>query len=307
MDGPLRTNDRVVLRRQLESRIEELPVLPLILTKLLALSRAADDFPERVLALIEAAPSYAARVLSAANSAASAPAAPVVTLRGAITRIGSGRAVDLVTAAAVTQVFTPKDPWEKSLWRHSLEVAMTARALALCAHDPDLRPDEIYPGALLHDLGRFIMFNAAPDLFRDVEEGDWDSPEKLVSTERAICGISHTELGAAACRQWNLPEAIVIAVRDHHDAPVAMPRTKAAKVANLVRFADLAMFSSVMPGTVGWAEAHQALVARVLVPKLPAFVQMSAAELHTLIREAAAEAEVIARSLGLGDDAGITA
>lgn len=296
-----------MLRQRIESKIEELPVLPIILTKLMALNRLADDFPERVLALIETEPSYAARVLSTANSAASAPATPIVSLRAAIMRIGSARAVDLVTAAAVTRVFVPRDPWEKGLWRHSLQVAVAARALALRADDRDLPPDEIYPAALLHDLGRLVMFNEAPDLLRTVDEGDWDSPEKLVLLERSICGLTHTELGALACRQWNLPETIVIAVRDHHDSPVAAPRTRQAKISTLMRFADLAMFPSALPGTLGWAEAGQALVAKVLVPKLPSFIRMTASELHTTIRSAAAESELMARSLGLGGDSDVQA
>lgn len=307
MNSRIQSSERTVLRQRIESRIEDLPILPAVLMKLMALSRAAEDFPEQVLALIEVEPGYAARVLSVANSAASAPATPISSLRAAITRIGSARAVDLVTAAAVTRVFVPRDPWEKSIWRHSLQVAVAARALTLRADDRDLPPDEVYAAALLHDLGRLIMFSEAPDLLRRMDEGDWESPETLVLAERAICGVAHTELGAMACRQWDLPETIVIAVRDHHDSPIAVPRTRQAKIATLMRFADLAMFPSALPGTLGWAEASQALVGRVLVPKLPSFIKMTAADLHTLIRTAAAESEVMARALGFGDGVGIRA
>ena len=90
-------------------------------------------------------------------------------------------------------------------------------------------------------------------------------------------------------------------------APVAAPRTRQAKISTLMRFADLAMFPSALPGTLGWAEAGQALVAKVLVPKLPSFIRMTASELHTTIRSAAAESELMARSLGLGGDSDVQA
>lgn len=290
---------RDVLRRRLESGVEQLPVLPTILTKLLALDRKADDFPENVLSLIELEPGFAARILGAANSAASAPATPIASLRSALLRIGSSRGADLATAAAITRVFIPQDPWEQGIWRHSLQVAVAARSLATQANDRDLPPGEVYAAALLHDVGRLIMFSEAPDVLRAVDEGDWDSPEQLILAERAICGLTHTELGASACRRWNLPPLIVCAARDHHNTPDRGARTLQAKVCGLMRFADLAMFPSAVPGSLGWAEASTELVGKVLVPKLPYFLRMTAVELHAMICSAAAEADLMARVLGV--------
>lgn len=301
------TAQRARLKRCITQRLDQLPVLPVLVTRLMALDRTHDDFPEAVLDLIGLDPTYAARVLSAANSAASAPAAPITTLRHAIMRIGSGRAVDLVTAAALTRLFAPRDAWEKSLWRHSIQVAVAARELARYGHSEDISPDEVYPAALLHDIGRLVMFAEAPDLLRFIDEGDWDTPERLVLAERAICGLTHTELGAAACRIWGIPDSIRDTVRDHHDSPTAAPRTKSAKNVALIRLADLAMFPSAMPGTLGLAESPQSLIEDLLMPKLPPFLAIDAASLHELVRSATAEAEVMVRTLGLGDDADVRA
>jgi HD-like signal output (HDOD) protein len=68
------------LRKCLRAGVEDLPVLPAVLTKLMGLSRTADDYLERVLELVEAEPSYAARVLAVANSALSGAARPITGL-----------------------------------------------------------------------------------------------------------------------------------------------------------------------------------------------------------------------------------
>ncbi|MCB9727100.1 MAG: HDOD domain-containing protein [Deltaproteobacteria bacterium] len=273
-----------------------------MLLKLLALDRTADRFSDEVLRLIGAEASFTARVLGAANSAESAPASPITTLRAAITRIGSARAVDLVTAGAVTRVFVPREPMEKALWRHSLQVAVAASALARAARDPEVPPAEVYPAALLHDVGRVVMFLEAPELLRLVDEGDWDSPELLIAAEREICGVTHPELGAVACQQWGLPESIVHAVRVHHDPLAGRAATRTGKLVALVQLADLAMFPSALPGTPGWDEAGEALVKKVLLPKLPSFVHLDAAQLHDLIGAAVGQSEMTARALGFGED-----
>lgn len=188
------------LRERLQRHLDELPVLPMVLVRLLALDPDDEHLPDRVVSLIESEPNFSTRVLAAANSAASSPVAHITTLPNAIARIGTTGASNLVLTIGVTRVFVPRDDWEWSLWRHALQVALAARAL-------------------LHDIGRFVMFQEAPDQLREIDEGTWDSPEQLVSLEREICGVDHAELGALACHVWGLPDEIVDVVRHHHDRP----------------------------------------------------------------------------------------
>ena len=58
------------LRRRLERRLDELPVLPTVVARLLTLDRESDAYFEDLLELVEADATFAARTLSAANSAA---------------------------------------------------------------------------------------------------------------------------------------------------------------------------------------------------------------------------------------------
>lgn len=285
------------LRERLQHHLDELPVLPMVLVQLLALDPDDEHLPERVVSLIESEPNLSTRVLAAANSAASSPVAHITTLPNAIARIGTTGASNLVLTIGVTRVFVPRDDWEWSLWRHALQVALAARALAAHARPAVVRPDEAYAAGLLHDIGRFVMFQEAPDQLREIDEGAWDSPEQLVSLEREICGVDHAELGALACHVWGLPDEIVDVVRHHHDR--AGSQGPVAPLANVVRTADLAMFRFAMTHEGGYADADIETVARDLTPKLPAFVHLTPTELHDLIRSVNAEADEIAKVLGI--------
>lgn len=82
--------------------------------------------------------------------------------------------------------------------------------------DLDVDPGSAYLVGLLHDIGRFVMFEHATSDLQIVDESDWQSPEALLEAEKGVFGYAHSELGGLACKHWGLPDAITQAVRRHH-------------------------------------------------------------------------------------------
>ena len=188
----------------------------MVVAKLLALNPKADNYFEDVVALIEKEPNYAARLISIANSVQFGGKDPVTRISDAVVRLGAKKVANLVVALSIVKVFVPRDDWERSLWIHTFQVAAAARNLAMLSKDPHLDPDTAYLAGLLHDLGRFLLFHEAPEVLREVDEGDWHNPEELINIERSICGLTHAELGDLACKKWNIPEQISQVVLWHH-------------------------------------------------------------------------------------------
>ena len=287
------------LRKRLERRIDTLPVLPTVVSKLMALDRARPDYFEQVLGLLEADPNYAARILAAANSAADAPRARITSVRRALTRLGSAKASNTILTVAVSRVFVPRDDWEKSLWRHSLQVAIALRTLVHASPRADIRTDEAYTAGLLHDVGRFVLFAESPAALRRIDEREWESPEQLMALERSTCGITHADLGALACQRWRLPEFLVAVVRRHHDSDVHPERGEVDALLAAVHFADHAMFPSAVPGATGYEDADLETLDRELVPRLPPFFDFDAAALSVLLRSIARETQEVCSMIGL--------
>ena len=291
-------SDGPTVRSSVERHLDALPILPAVIAQLMTLDRADDDYADRVVELIGAEPNFSARVIAAANSAASAPRSPITTLGPAVARIGSVDAANLVVAVGVSRVFVPRDRWERSLWRHALQVAFAARSLVAHARPDGINPDEAYLVGLLHDMGRFVLFAEAPDKLREVDEGDWDTPQGLLDLEVEICGIDHAELGALACEKWSIPRMVGDAVATHHAAPAA-PTDTVGRLAAIVAFADLAMFPSAMASADGYAAADLDTIADELHPLLPDDLAMSAERLHRIIIDVTEEAEATLGVLGL--------
>ncbi len=275
-------------------------MLPAVVSQLMALDRQQENYFEEVLRLVESDPNFAARILAAANAAADAPRARITSIRRALTRLGSTEAANTILTVAVTRVFMPRDDWEKSLWRHSIQVAVALRNLVHASPHADIRTDEAYTAGLLHDIGRFVLFGEAPQALRSIDEGDWETPEELVQRERSVCGFSHAELGAMACAQWKLPELLTSVVRRHHDADIIPSRGPVDTLLAAVRFADLAMFPAAVPGSTGYEDADLETVDTDLVPKLPPFFDFDAEMLRIILQSSARDSQSMCRAIGLG-------
>ncbi|MCB9917189.1 MAG: HDOD domain-containing protein [Planctomycetes bacterium] len=287
------------LRDRLEQRLRELPVLPHSLVKLLAVDSKSPEFFDALVEVVEIEPGFASRILAVANSAVSASQAPVTTIRAAVARIGARGASDLVMALSVTRVFVPHDAWEKSLWRHALQVAIAARELVRLLPETTIDPDEAYVAGLLHDVGRFVLFQEGPEELRAVDEGSWDTPAGLLAEEREICGLTHAELGALACERWKLPDRIRECVRHHHDPAKGEPRTTLEELIRIVRVADLAMFPSALPGSRRLEDESDEVVRARLANALPALANLPSEQLRAFLHEVGERETQILHSLGL--------
>ncbi len=201
----------------MERKIDELPMLPQVLVRILQISTAQDDYFEQIDNVAREDPPFAVRLLAMANSASSSPVTPVKSIRDALTRVGATTITSLVASLAVQRVFVPSLPSQVALWKHAIRVAVAAEAIAGLM--PVLKVDrgQAYLGGLLHDIGRFVMFEHAPESLLKVDESHWNSPERLIDADVEIFKFTHSELGYLACSRWGLPGDLAEVVRRHHE------------------------------------------------------------------------------------------
>jgi len=198
------------------TKINELPVLPQVLVRLLQLDPASDDFFDEFGRLAKEDPGFAIKVIALANSAASAPAAPITTIKDALTRMGAQPVRSMVASLAVQRVFMPTEPNEIRLWEHSVFAAFACAQIAEIVPSVEIDPAEAYLVGLLHDIGRFVMFeHAAPHLL-EVDESNWSTADELIEADVQVYKYTHAELGYRACEHWRLPESICDVVQLHH-------------------------------------------------------------------------------------------
>jgi len=251
----------------LERKLDALPMLPSVVTRLLSLRADDDDFFEKVVDVAREDPPLATRLLRLANSASSAPASPITALPQAVTRIGARSVAGLVTSMAVLRVFVPTTDGQRRFWIHSIQAGVAAQTIARSVPKLGIAPEQAYLCGLMHDIGRFVLFEGAPEELGRVDETNWATPAELIAAEKEICGFDHAELGWHACRKWGLPSLVSEVVQTHHVYAGRHGERPDAHMEKLVEVVQMADFLSLVfighPEIEEWSqEAKEALIAK---------------------------------------------
>jgi putative nucleotidyltransferase with HDIG domain len=199
----------------LESRLEQIAVLPAVISRLAALDLDSPTATDEIIALVRSDPPLALRLMRLANYR-SRDEGGTDTIPRAIVAVGTRSLANLILSLSVVEVFVPHTRGQRNLWIHSIQTAMTARRLAILRPDLGLEMEQCFLAGLLHDIGRFVIFEHRHEEMAQLDEADVDDPRELVAAELRVCGFDHAALGYEVCRRWRLPETVCEMVRVHH-------------------------------------------------------------------------------------------
>ena len=228
------TTDAQALRNRALVSLGQLPPFSPILNRLLASLAQEDVSFVRIADLIEKDTVLAGNVLRLVNSALYGRRGAVNSIRHAVTLLGVNKLRNATLGMSVSrmwnQIRTPYGFSIKSFNLHSVGTAMMSDLLAQAG--PVDHAEGAFAAGLFHDLGRLLIAISLPEEFDQVTRLGAGCSFGLQECERAVLGFTHAELGSDAMALWNLPGAIGIAVRYHHepelapkpDAPISLSR-----------------------------------------------------------------------------------
>ncbi len=210
------------IRRTIE-QVERLPAMPEMANRLLRLRNNANATVQQLTDIIQGDPSLTAQVIRYARSAFFGFRGNVDTLPQAITRVlGFESVLNMTLGLAASRTFhNPADGplGLQAFWKHAAYSAALAQALtkAIGPRLP-LKPGLAYLAGLLHNFGFLLaghLFRAEFFLLNKVVAANPQIPISLI--ERRVLGVEHTQLGAWLMSSWNMPEAVIVSCREHHN------------------------------------------------------------------------------------------
>jgi putative nucleotidyltransferase with HDIG domain len=208
------------IARDLAEVVEELDVIPALAPahdRLLAVTEAAGATPGEIAAAVEDDVGLTIAILRRAHPEGSKAA--IVTIPEAVQALGAEGVLQAVHDLPLSEFSWRGSSWETALQRfrtHALAVGRAAMKLA----GETLRPDEVLVPALLHDVGKLVFLRARPDYPREIL-GEARTPEARIIREQRALGVDHPTVGALLLRRWGLPDRLVRAVSEHHQAETA--------------------------------------------------------------------------------------
>ncbi|HEX9046170.1 MAG TPA: HDOD domain-containing protein [Verrucomicrobiae bacterium] len=210
------------------SQIKALPPSPQVLPKVLeALGRETTTL-EEIGELVALDPALTAKLLHYCNSVYFRGHEPVHSVPEAIGRVGFQTIYALVSAVTGGKVFNapPGSGIDgDQIWRHSLTTAFGCRFIA-----EDIEEDSnlLFTAGLLHDVGRVILAQAKGAEYARLLSQAAAAGENSSDREKAVYGFTHGDVGAGLMESWNLPPALIEAVRFHHQPLAAGAAKKTA-------------------------------------------------------------------------------
>jgi HD-like signal output (HDOD) protein len=235
--------------QRLASRVDALPALPAIATQLLDAVDNPETSASCLANLISADPALASRLLRLANSAFYGFPRRIGTVNLAIAVLGFEAVRDLCLSVIITDCFFNVDddlPFDiESFWQHSLTSAVGCRMIYKLSGGAN--PGEGFIAGLIHDIGKMFLGRYFPQEYEDVLRRAQMENVPLLIAEEERFHVSHPVAGAWLLDCWNLPDWLVMAVRDHHRL-TSPARQTSAPDAPIEREADGSRSAADAPG-----------------------------------------------------------
>lgn len=216
-----------LLSRQIVDQVTALPQFPeniVTIQKLIAdpKSEMAD-----IARQISMDPAMTADLLKIVNSAQFMLPKKVDSIAEAVKLVGI-RGIKNLLYSYGTQKILGDDSTEdkKALWDHSYKTAFFAYNLAKNFKRDRNLLDDVYVGAILHDMGKIIFSNVHPELLGKIQSFCTEKGIPAQTFEDLSAGMNHAEIGALIAEKWNFPETLVHAIRLHHDPGLASDEFK---------------------------------------------------------------------------------
>jgi len=209
------------LRNRIE-KLGDLPTLPHIVQRLTAMIGRSTVSAEEIGSLIEKDQVLAAKVLRLANSPFYGSPSRIASVPHAVIVLGLNVVKGLTLCASALSIM--KEAGMDQLWRHSLEVAITANVLATRLAIKN--PEELFVAGLLHDLGKVVLYVQWPevgDSSKAVLRAERD--RSLFNVEQEVTGLSHADIGGCMASAWHLPVALREPILYHHHPGLAKEAT----------------------------------------------------------------------------------
>ncbi|MGD9730011.1 MAG: HDOD domain-containing protein [Nitrospiraceae bacterium] len=204
-------------------RLDKLPPMPEMTQKILRLSAKSDADVKELVEVVELDPSLASQVMRYASSPFFSYQGRIESVQTAITRVlGFNTVMNLALGATAARPFKIARNVPLGLdafWRLAVYSAALVQALS-SAVPKEMRPPAgiAYLAGLLHNFGHLLLGHLFKQEFLILNKFVSKYPDKPVELiEHRVLGTDHGMIGAWLMEAWQLPEEIVVAVREHHN------------------------------------------------------------------------------------------
>ena len=199
--------------------IDRLPTMPAVFRNLEAALAEPNVSANRLGGIIEQDMGMTAKILKIVNSAFFGLRRSISSPSEAVTYLGIDTIKGLVL---VNSIFERAEPLGtrhlamEDLWRHSLDTATAAKAIALAQGLSRAQAEEVFVAGVLEDLGILVLASNFPQAYDRAIESLLAEKALLTTVEQQEFAVTHAEVGAYLLGLWGIPAPVLDIVSMHH-------------------------------------------------------------------------------------------
>lgn len=252
LDLPVADEARARHVEMILARVDSLPTLGPIASRLLEMSSNDGIEVSELTTLIESDPAMASKILGLCRRAEKGLGDKVTSVKRAVVMLG----IEPIRAAALSvAVFdlmrpTPEDDAEPApgapdpvrfdrvgFWKHLVAVACAGELLAASVPRIKVKPEEAFVAGLLHGIGKPVLEMVLPRSYTKVlalaERHGVDS----APMERGVIGLDHHTAGKRLGEHWGLPRDLRDVMWMYGQANDSLPEGSAGALIGVVTLA----------------------------------------------------------------------
>jgi HD-like signal output (HDOD) protein len=195
-----------------------IPPCPELLTALRQEVGKADPDPFEIARIASSDVAMAASLLRIANSPLYARARPASTVAQAVSLLGVGPTIGILTCFLTRNAIRIQSPLIEHFWETSTRRALAMGFIARQLYGVD--PDIAHTCGLFCHVGIPIMLLGVKGYAGTLAEALARQDRSFTETENAAHKTDHAVVGAIVAKTWRLSPMTVVAVRLHHDFTV---------------------------------------------------------------------------------------
>jgi putative nucleotidyltransferase with HDIG domain len=200
--------------------VEKIPAFPRSVQQVLRLSSDINVSAKEIVRVIECDPVMTVKILKAINMSFYSLPQKITSVQRAVVYMGLNTIKNLalgVAAMGILNKINKANFNTSDFLLHSLTTAaiskMLAERLSLSAEECS----NCFVAGLLHDFGKVVFAEFAPDEFKLALEKSKEEHVSLHQNELEFIGLSHSEAGKMIAEKWDLSDLLIDAIAYHHD------------------------------------------------------------------------------------------
>ena len=226
------------LENLVSERKIEVPMLPEVASRVLALSNDPDSDAAQLANLIQGDQALAGHVMRIANSAAYTPNASMVSLQQAIARLGMGVISEISLVASLNSKMFNAPTFKgriSEIWAHALCTALWGKEVARTSKR---NVEASFLCGLLHSIGRPVVLQSIFDYTKE--------HQLSLSIEEALAleQLYHVDFGVVVVEKWGMPSTVQESVRSYQHYADAEGSVEQAMVINAAALLASEMLTS---------------------------------------------------------------